>query len=175
MDTDSAYMALSAPLEDLVYPHLRQKFFEEYGEWFPKPYCSLHQNDFIADKLKSNEWKLESCCEKQFKYDRRTPGLFKEEFCGEGIVALNSKTYCCWGQKDSKLSSKGISKKTNTLTKDQFLGVLTSQQPVQGSNCGFIFKDQKMLTYTQLKTGLTYFYAKRKVCKDGISTSPIDL
>ena len=39
---------------------------------------------------------LPDCCLKVYQYDSRTPGLFKEEFRGDGIVALNSKTYFCW-------------------------------------------------------------------------------
>lgn len=30
-------------------------------------------------------------------YDKRTPGLFKEEWSGEGIIGLSSKTYYCFG------------------------------------------------------------------------------
>jgi hypothetical protein len=38
-------------------------------------------------------------------------GLFKEEFIGEGIVSLNSKTYYCWSENedDDKYRSKGLS------------------------------------------------------------------
>ena len=51
MDTDSAYMALSGPLESIVKEDKREEFFRQYGEWFPKPYCEIHKEDFIARKL----------------------------------------------------------------------------------------------------------------------------
>ena len=101
----------------------------------------------------------------------------KEEFEGTGIVALNSKTYYCWDGEGSgsKYSSKGLSKSLNKMTKNAYLNVLKTREPVSGTNRGFISKNQKMHTYSQLKTGLTYFYAKRRVCDDGVSTKPIDI
>ena len=48
-------------------------------------------------------------------------GLFKEEFSGDGVVVLNSKTYYCWRKQDAnKHSSKGLSMITNTLSKGHF-------------------------------------------------------
>ena len=175
MDTDSAYMALSGPLETLVIPDLKREYYENFGEWFPAPYCSLHHQDFVECKLHARQWEPDACCVKQTKFDKRTPGLFKEEFKGHGIIALNSKTYFCWGDQTEKHSSKGISKRENKLTKEQYMSVLQSRIPVSGTNRGFIYKNHEMLTYSQLRTGLTYFYAKRKVCNDGISTTPIEL
>ena len=48
MDTDSAYMAVTAPLEDIVRPEMRSEFYAEYGEWFPRPYCEAHATEFVA-------------------------------------------------------------------------------------------------------------------------------
>jgi hypothetical protein len=37
MDTDSAYMALSTDtLEEVIKPHLRQKYILEKNDWFPR-------------------------------------------------------------------------------------------------------------------------------------------
>ena len=92
----------------------------------------------------------------------------------KGMVALNSKTYLCWnGEGASKYSSKGLTKKTNQLTKTQFLDFLHTRQSVEGVNKGFMRKDNETFTYDQLKTGLTYFYAKQRVCVDGVSTENI--
>jgi hypothetical protein len=44
------------------------------------------------------DWEMEPCCRRVNKYNNRMPGLFKEEFIGEGIVSLNSKTYYCWSE-----------------------------------------------------------------------------
>ena len=86
----------------------------------------------------------------------RTPGLFKEEFVGEGIIALNSKTYYCWGEKGNKYSSKGLSKRTNELTKQHFFDVLETQKSFAGVNVGFTRKDNEVVTYRQTRSGLTY-------------------
>lgn len=175
MDTDSAYMALSGEFRSVVRPECREQFFEEYGQWFVRPYCDAHYRDFVNTRINSKSWNMQDCCQRQYNHDRRTPGLFKEEFIGDGIVALNSKTYYCWKGEDSKYSTKGISKKLNVPTKEQFLGVLSTKQSVSGINKGFIKKDNDIYTYSQLRTGLTYFYAKRKVCSDGVTTLPTDV
>lgn len=175
MDTDSAYMALSAPnLRDVIRPSMLDSFYEHYGEWFPRPYCEQHRDSFRRTNSAREQWKMSECCKSVYQHDTRTPGLFKEEFEGEGIVALNSKTYFCWtNDGESKYSSKGLSKVTNQLTKDNFLEVLRSKQSQQGNNTGFVRKNNTTYTYKQLKTGLTYFYAKRQVCDDGVSTKNI--
>ena len=100
MDTDSYYMALSTPtLEDAVRPELRRAFFEEYHHWFPSPACDAHRSDFIECKVAGQEWAVKGqCCKDRKAYDKRTPGLFKLEYKGDGIVALCSKTYCCFGE-----------------------------------------------------------------------------
>lgn len=66
MDTDSAYIAFSSEnLDELVKPHLVTHFIENQHLWFGR-------DDTEVNKL----------------YDKRTPGLFKLEFKGDGIVAL---------------------------------------------------------------------------------------
>lgn len=170
-------MALSGTMESVIKPSMRREFFERYHEWFPQPYCNTHYDDFISTKLSHDTlWKPDcSDCKETVLKDKRTPGLFKEEFVGDGIVALNSKTYCCWDNKDSvKYSSKGLSKKTNKLSKEDFLKVLNSKTPISGTNRGFVIKDHSTYTYSQLRTSISYFYAKRKVHADGVTTSNID-
>ena len=53
-------------------------------------------------------------------YDKRTPGLFKVEWRGDGFVGLCSKTYYCFGSTD-KYSTKGLSKRQNVIDKDTSL------------------------------------------------------
>ena len=175
MDTDSAYMAVSnADMAQLVHKDSQESYYREYGDWFPRPYCEEHESDFHGGR-RAQLSNLPDCCLKVYQYDSRTPGLFKEEFRGDGIVALNSKTYFCW-QNDGgvKLSSKGLSKFTNQLTKEHYLTVLRSGEQGSGVNRGFARKDNRTYTYEQVKTGLTYFYAKRKVEDDGVSITNID-
>ena len=40
---------------------------------------------------------------------------------------------------------------------------------------GFRLKNNSIFTYSQEKIGFNYFYCKRKVLRDGISTVPLDI
>ena len=195
-DTDSNYAATTGPLESIVKENRKVQFFAEYDQWFVAPYCVDHKTDFAESHMEGKPWVMRECCKVAKKYNSRTPGLFKEEFVGSGMVALNSKTYLCWKddedlcvdygpitegvvdgrEKDRvKYSSKGVSKKTNSLTKEQYLSVLRTGRTVSGVNTGFMKKNGKTFTYSQTKSALTYFYGKRRVASNGIDTDPIDL
>ena len=92
MDTDSAYMALSTEsLEQVIRPHLKQKFEGEKHPWIPRSDTPEHA-----------------------AFDKRNPGLFKEEYSGDGIVALWGKTYYRFVHSD-KFSCKGVNKNWMTL------------------------------------------------------------
>lgn len=174
MDTDSAYIAFSGNFEDVVRPELRREFFESYEDWFPPPFCPSHKSDFVNAKMERSAWQMsENCCKEVFTYHRRTPGLFKLEYQGTGIVALNSKTYVCFSPDNQKMSCKGISKHQNNYDASHFLGVLFSRNPVMGTNHGFRLKSNMMCSYSQEKSGISFFYAKRKVDIDGVTTSPL--
>ena len=152
MDTDSAYMALSGEsVESLVKPELREAFEADKANWFPRTDTPEHR-----------------------AYDKRKPGLFKEEWKGDGIIGLCSKTYYCFGAKD-KFSCKGVSKGLNAIDKDKSLNVLLTQRPSSGVNRGFRTVNNTMYTYTQVRDGFSYFYPKRKVLDDGVSTQPLDI
>ena len=152
MDTDSLYMALAGDSVDaLVKPESREQYQKVKDQWFPRNDTTEHT-----------------------AYDKRTPGLFKVEWRGDGFVGLNSKTYYCWGPQD-KYSCKGISKKNNTINKDKYLKVLKTQESQSGENRGFRVVKNKVLTYSQFRVGFSYFYPKRKVLADGISTIPLDI
>ena len=95
---------------------------------------------------------------------------------------LNSKTYIICGEVDKdglphpKCSSKGAQQKRNEITKENFKNVLTTEEPHEVENVGFIRgKDGSIKTYTQSKKGMSYFYGKRKVLADGISTTHLDI
>ena len=152
MDTDSAYMALSATsLEEVIKPDMQQRFQMEKKNWFPRTTTPEHA-----------------------AYDKRTPGLFKEEYRGDGIVALCSKTYFCFGAED-KFSCKGVNRKTNNVTKEKYMDVLLTKQSGSGANKGFRSIDNQVYTYLQERAGFTYFYPKRKVLADGVSTAPLEI
>ena len=46
---------------------------------------------------------------------------------------------------------------------------------VSGVNRGFRVRDSSVMTYIQENAALTYFYGKRKVLADGLSTAPLEL
>ena len=175
MDTDSAYMALSAPLQDVIKHDLKRSFWDEYDQWFPRLACQVHKTEFVECMVGGGDWKQEDCCRSVTKHDSRTPGLFKQEFSGTAMVALNSKTYVCWNTEtdETKASAKGISKRLNELEGKTYKDVLTTGQPFTGTNIGFRYLNNSMYTYKQMRAGLTYYYAKRQVGPDGVSTSPL--
>jgi hypothetical protein len=148
MDTDSAYMALSAAsLEEVIKPEMQQRYQLEKKNWFP------HTD---TPQLAA--------------YDKRTPGLFKTEFTGDGMIALCSKTYFCFGGED-KVSCKGVNRKSNNVTKEKYMDVLLTKQSGSGTNRGF----RSIYTYLQERAGFSYVYPKRKVLADGVSTTPLDI
>ena len=57
-------------VEDLVKPEMIYEFELDKSNWFPRTDTA--------------------------KYDKRTPGLFKVELEGIGIISLCSKTYYCF-------------------------------------------------------------------------------
>lgn len=153
MDTDSAYMALSGDsIEAVVKADLHDSFQKTKCNWLPR-------TDTVEHAME----------------DKRTPGLFKVEWEGQGFVGLNSKTYCCWSSNEQKLSSKGISKATNAVKKENYLRVLRTGISEEGENRGFRIVNNKVLTYSQFKTGFNYFYPKRIVLEDGITTIPLEI
>ena len=147
MDTDSTYFAFAfETLDEGVKPEISKE------EW---------------EKAKKQYLVLD-------KSQKRTPGLFKEEWVGEGMVCLNSKTYFGWGN-ETKCSQKGLNKRNNRFKKEEWLAVLFEDKIQSGTNKGFRFIDRKMIKYSQIRDGLTSFYPKRKVLEDGVSTVPLDI
>ena len=112
MDTDSAYLALAGEsVDDLVTPTLRGNYFRHRSEWLPSECCDEHRNDYVRCRLANRPWVGdEACCKARRAFDKRTPGLFKVEWSGDGFVGLCSKTYYCFGATD-KYSTKGLSKR----------------------------------------------------------------
>ena len=69
-----------------------------------------------------------------------------------------------------------MQKKRNILIKKDFLNKL--QNPLSEhyvENAGFIREGLDTKTYTQKKKGLEYFYCKRIVLSDGITTSHLHI
>ena len=165
-DTDSLYLAISEEnLDQCVKPELKH-------EW------EIEKSKFLtSDDETLMEFDGRMITRKQF--DKRTPGLFKPEFEGVGVVCLNSKVIHAWGHDESgpksKTSCKGSNKRQNLFGKEHFLSVLETQLPEIVVNSGFIKDNLTIKTYTQKKQGLGFFYAKRKVLPDGIRTVHLDI
>ena len=176
MDTDSAYLALAGEsVDDLVTPELREHYFRYRSQWLPSECCVDHKSEYVRCRLAGHPWiGSASCCVARKAYDKRTPGLFKVEWSGDGFVGLCSKTYYCFGPTD-KYSTKGLSKRHNEIDKDAFLEVLTNRRSGSGKNRGFRVNHSSVLTYVQERAALTYIYAKRVVLEDGVSTGPVNV
>ena len=116
------------------------------------------------------------------QWDKHTPGKFKPEFEGDGMICLNSKAYYIWGiDKDNKVitktSAKGSQKKRNKLLKSHFLKVLNTKEHHDVENAGFNKDNQGTIkTYTQKKRGLRLLLGKGvNVWEDVVSTTHLDI
>lgn len=161
MDTDSNYLSFShdKPFPNLVKPHLREEWKANKYLWFPRD-----DNGDVA------------------RYDARTQGLFKEEWRGGEMIALAAKNnYCSDGvdpEHSTKFSCKGVQdRKANEeiLCANAYVAVVTHQTSMKAENCGFRIDkhSQTIVTYTQQKAAIGYYYDKRQVLEDGISTTPL--
>ena len=111
---------------------------------------------------------------KQEKYDRTTR-LFKLEASGEEMIALSSKTYLLKQNETCKFNSKGVNKSRVINPERIVKSVLNDKVTNSVTNMGFRVKDSRMFSYHQIRSGFNYFYCKRKIRNDGISTIPIDV
>ena len=146
MDTDSMYMALSRDgIDDIIKPDLKDEYLAVKKEF-----------------LTTTE------------FDKRTPGLFKDEFQGARMIALTSKCYYAdRGDDDSpKISCKGVSKRQNNLTWRRYYEALFGAVD-RATNKGFRVDHGKVVTYDQNKLGLSAYYDKRVVHDDKIHTRPL--
>ena len=137
MDTDSAYIALAGEsIDGLVRTDRRVHYFRHRSQWLPAECCDEHEDDYVRARIAGHPWTAtESCCFARKAFDKRTPGLFKVEWCGDGFVGSCSKTYYCFGA-TNKYSTKALSKRHNDIDKNTFLNVLTNRQS-GGFNRGF--------------------------------------
>ena len=166
MDTDSLYLALGKQsLEECIRP-------EKKAEW-DRIRAGDCIDNYQADS--SANFLPRTCCLPHIKHDKRTPGLFKEEFRGSHMIALCSKTYICYdaATDTTKFSCKGLNKNHLEEPRAKFPRVLEEKTNITSTNRGFRFMGNAMHTYEQVKKGLAYFYPKRKVADDGVHTTPL--
>ena len=179
MDTDSSYFALAAKsLEDLFKnKEMEQKYRKAvYGSCKDKNYVPNADNGFLT----------RSCHDECKQIDNLTPGFFKLECDFTCIVALCSKCYACEHSErmdDFKFSSKGLNKRSviDGVEKERisvvslYKRVLDSGIKESVTNRGIRIFGNNVMTYSQKRAGLSFFYIKRIVEEDGISTRPLDV
>ena len=105
-DTDSLYIAFARRnIDECVKPELKTKWDEEKWNYFSSEDETIIDFNGISIPKK--------------QYEKRTPGKFKEEFNGIGMICLNSKVYHIWsdeidpktGKIKAKTSCKGVEKR----------------------------------------------------------------
>ena len=135
----------------LIKPELRDEFERDKANWFPRTDTEEHK-----------------------VYDKRKPGLFKIEFEGDGMIALCSKSYYVFGNKN-KCSAKGVQQNNNIkiLNKETYLRCLQNQEQINANNKGFRFVNKSIKTYEQNKIGLSPIYTKSVLFEDGIHIRPL--
>jgi len=201
MDTDSAYMAITAnSFDDVIKPNMRADYQRGL-----RGFCD--DREVKADS--TFHWFPRACCKDHARYDKRTPGLFKTEYEGDELIGLCSKTYIIRKSRivtptstsiiahrllrkakrlkptrlrrsykttnEYKFSCKGINKSALNCPMTTFRHVLETGVPSSGINRGFRAKNNTIFTYVQERKGFSYFYCKRKVLSDGIHTEPLDV
>ena len=168
MDTDSNYFAFSEDsIEKLIKPHMREEYEKDKYNFLPSESEELHPT-FNVDGTRFS-YKA---------YERRTPGLFKEEKRTDKLISLCSKMYCCSDLceiEKPKFSCKGIQHQNNTMTFKRFEDVLFNGAKDIVNNKGFRYVAGYMKSYEQEKKGLSYVYHKRIVQNDGITTKPLNI
>ena len=92
------------------------------------------------------------------------------------MVSLCSKSYIIQNfQGNQNISCKGISKRNLADPMKKFEDALRNKTTIQSNNVGFRVRKSDIYTYSQQKIGFNYFYCKREVLADGISTVPLDI
>ena len=164
MDTDSMYLAISG---DTLAEVIKLDYKAEY-----------HQMLYgrCKEQPTGTSFLPRQCCEQDNFQDNKTPGILKTEWEGDKMICLASKTYV--GESNTtgtKLTCKGANKAFVTK-KDPFhifQTVLSAGESVKTKNRGFRVVAGGISTYEQDKRCFPYFYCKREVSEDGVSTSTL--
>ena len=180
-DTDSAYLSLAShDLISLIPSHLRPSFKAFHSEMFVVEYCPRHEDLYFRAHFSGKPHQFSPCskCREIALYTKRSLGLYKIEARGDYFIGLCSK---CYVLKDSsnpdhpeiKTVAKGvrISQIRNPLS--LYAAALFQQARPCVKNTGFKSHEGQVRTYTVQKYSFSYFYVKRLVHQDGITTSPI--
>lgn len=168
MDTDSLYLALNeSTFRECVKPCMRTSYDHALLS-----FC----NDDEIEGNGETHWLSRTCCRRHSTVDLRTPGIFKVDFKGDLMYALCSKTYLITSSITNltKYSSKGVNK-TDIFPLREFRSALFSRKTGYVVNRGMRAHNNTIFSYEQKKSGFGYFYCKREILDDGISTKPLNL
>ena len=166
MDTDSLHMALSEEkLDEILRPEMQPLWYR-----MRVSNCS----EFLATSS-SGIFFPRDCCNKHAAFDKRTPGLFNDEFRCSEMIAFVLQNCCYDEQSDTKkLSSKGINKNNGEEPLAKYRKNLFDEERVYSTKVLRTRQSDSMHVLTQ-KMVLSYFYTKPEVCEDGIHTTPLDM
>ena len=152
-DTDSLFLALTKPINELVYAHKLSEWNSHvYADWFVRDESSIHQI--------------------------REPGLFKNEAVVQNgsFVALSSK---CYSLKDhdggeSKQATKGIHQSEN-LNHNLFLSSLYENDTIyaEQTRMNFTKAHGTMAIIQQRKRALNNIFTKLQVQDDLVTIQPL--
>ena len=116
------------------------------------------------------------CCERHNMHDQKIPALFRIECKGTEMVSLASKSYSAKLSDGSvKFSSKGLNKRALHNIHQAYKTVLKTGKSCTGMNRGLRTYRGGVYTYEQSRSAIPYFYVKRQVMADGVSTNPISI
>ena len=157
-DTDSIYMAINKEnIDECINQKYEKKFEKEI-------FHSCHD-------LNYTQWFPMRCCPTHIAAGRREVGRFKLEFEGTKMISLCSKSYIIENEEGKQnISCKGVSKKALTNAMEKFEETFTTKNVTTTKNIGFRINKSVIHTYSQEKIGFNYFYCKRKVLQDGVTT-----
>lgn len=179
-DTDSIYTSLAAnELASLVRPWLRDEFKRNYDIWFHKCYCPTHEEQFFycAFNDRMGDWKPCDDCKVIKLHHSRDLARFKLEGVGVIAYALSSKLYYLSNadRTDVKARAKGVSLGRVSNPEKCYKKGLFDGETTDVENWGIIKHEGLMKTRRVMKTAFSFFYAKRVVLPDGISTQALDI
>ena len=196
MDTDSAYMALSgSDLASVINPQMRDTYqrtltgccYDDVDpEWFPRSCCSKHAK---YDKRTPGLFKIEyegevmiGLCSKTYIVQRsKVVHTSSTKMTAFKLLRRSKKlpvkrlAHRPRLVREVKFSSKGITKRRVKAPMTTFRHVFNTQRVGQGTLKGFRARNNGISTYEQYRNGFSYFYCKRRVLDDGVSTVPLDL
>ena len=139
---------------------------------------SRYDNEIFGScsDLSDPTWFPRRCCSRHHALDGRFCGAMKLEFSGIKMLSLCSKSYIIEdADGKQKISCKGVSKKNLNKPMDKFEHALQNKATRHSTNFRFRMKGSNIFTYSQEKIGFNYFYCKREVLSDGVSTRPLNI